>query len=69
MLFRILSKEQEKQESKKKFFMIRERLDDMAAHTEICSHTSAGSQSQGGTMLCIEQQHNICLTAGLWKNE
>lgn len=49
--------------------MIRERLDDMAAHTEICSHTSAGSQSQGGTMLCIEQQHNICLTAGLWKNE
>lgn len=52
--------------------MIREGLDHLnrvAAQTEICSHTSAGSQSQGGIMLCIERQHDIRLTAGLWKNE
>lgn len=51
---RILSIEQEKNWVKNKFSMNRERLDHIAAPTEICSHTSAGSQSQGSTMLCIE---------------
>lgn len=58
-----------KKKVKNRFLVNRKRLDHMAVHTEICSHTSAGSQSQGGTMLCLKRQHSICLTAGRQKNE
>lgn len=54
---------------KSNFLKSRERLYRMATHTEIYSHTSAGSQSQGSATLCTERQHNICLSTGLRKME
>lgn len=47
----------------------RKWLYQMAGHTEICSNTSAGFQSQGNTMLRQERRHKMCLSAGPWKTQ